>query len=253
MTDDGFVTFLSLGGSFCFSGLQRRIRHLSPFCLYMNCRNHRLALCLKHLMKDYPLLVEADSVLLSMWKLFEYSPQRFAVFLSVQEAYGEEQITLIRAATTRWLSHGMACIRFIDRYQAVIDTLDSIYDERKEAEVFGLRTMIMQKNTVAMILLLCDVLRPINVLSLCLQDSSINFMDVDTKVKAATNELENLMGLLRANDDSTYFYKCTEIFQEIDDRTDLQRRLRGGWLSPTRPLSGNYRVSIHLQPDRRTV
>ena len=172
-----------------------------------------------------------------MWKLFEYSPQRFAVFLSVQEAYGEEQITLIRAATTRWLSHGMACIRFIDRYQAVIDTLDSIYDERKEAEVFGLRTMIMQKNTVAMILLLCDVLRQINVLSLCLQDSSINFMDVDTKVKAATNELENLMGLLRANDYSTYFYKCTEIFQEIDDRTDLQRRLRGdGFLPPDRFL-----------------
>ena len=47
--------------------------------------------------------------------------------------------------------------KFIDRYEAVVDTLDSIYDERKEAEVFGVRTMVMQKNTVAMILLLYDV------------------------------------------------------------------------------------------------
>ena len=132
----------------------------------MNCWNPRLALCLKHLMKEYPFLVEADSVLLSMWKLFEFSPQRFAVFKSVQKAYGMEQIALPRAAITRWLSHGMACIGFIDRYQAVVNTLDSIFDERKEAEVFGLRTMVMQKNTVAMILLLCDVLRPINVLSM---------------------------------------------------------------------------------------
>lgn len=34
-----------------------------------NCRNHRLALCLKHLMKTYPLLVEADSLLLAIWTL----------------------------------------------------------------------------------------------------------------------------------------------------------------------------------------
>ena len=88
-----------------------------------------------------------------------------------------------------------------------------------------------------MILLLCDVLRPINVLSLCLQDSSINFMDVESKVKAAANELENIITLLRANDDSTYFYRCAELFQEIDYRTDLQRRLRGdGFLPPDRFL-----------------
>ena len=96
-------------------------------------------------MKDYPVLVEADSVLLSMWKLFHYSPQHFVVFKYVQEVYGMEQITLIRAATTRWLSHGMACTRFIDRYQSCLDTLDTIYDERKEPEVLGLRNMATAK------------------------------------------------------------------------------------------------------------
>ena len=33
-------------------GLQRRIRLYSPFNLYVNCRNHYLALCLSHLTKD---------------------------------------------------------------------------------------------------------------------------------------------------------------------------------------------------------
>ena len=34
------------------NGLQRRIRNFSPFNIYINCRNHRLALCLPHLMKN---------------------------------------------------------------------------------------------------------------------------------------------------------------------------------------------------------
>ena len=34
------------------NGLQRRIRNFSPFNIYINCRNHRLALCLPPLMKN---------------------------------------------------------------------------------------------------------------------------------------------------------------------------------------------------------
>ena len=39
--------------------------------------------------------------------------------------------------------------KFIDRYEAVVDTLDSIYDERKEAKVFGVRTMVMHNDSSA--------------------------------------------------------------------------------------------------------
>ena len=207
------------------SGLQRRMRHVSPFCLYMNCRNHRLALCLKHLMKEYPLLVDADSVL-AIWKLFHYSPQRFHVFKTIQEVYGNQPITLIRAASTRWLSHGQAAIRFIDLLQSCLDALDQIYERKKEPEVFGLRSSVTNKNTVLMILLLCDVLKPVSVLSMCLQEATINFMDIDTKVKATTNELEHLLTLLRNRDTSMYFSKAADIFSENDERTDLQRRMR---------------------------
>lgn len=96
-------------------GLQRRIRHESPFALYVNCRNHRLALCLVHLIKKYPVLQEIDSLLISLWKLFEFSPQKMAVFKNIQSVYGKEPLTFLRAATTRWLSHLHACSRFVSR------------------------------------------------------------------------------------------------------------------------------------------
>lgn len=57
--------------------LQRRIRHESPFALYVNCRNHRLALCLVHLIKKYPVLQEIDSLLISLWKLLSLPLRRW--------------------------------------------------------------------------------------------------------------------------------------------------------------------------------
>ena len=66
-------------------GLQRRIRHVSPFAVYMNCRNHCLALCLVHLLKSYSELESLDKLLLSLWKLFEYSSVKQAVFENTQK------------------------------------------------------------------------------------------------------------------------------------------------------------------------
>ena len=37
------------------SGLQRRLRNESPHMIYTNCRNHRLALVLVHMMKMLPI------------------------------------------------------------------------------------------------------------------------------------------------------------------------------------------------------
>ena len=180
-------------------------------------------------MKEYPLLTVVDETLLAIWKLFHYSPRRFAVFQNVQSAYEDKKITLIRAAATRWLSHGKATVRFIDRYGAILDTLDELYDEKREPEVHGLRATITKQNTVMMILLLCDVLKPVNVLSESLQKADINFMDVDSKVKATINELEEIEAKIQNRNAHVdlYFSKCDQMLEEITDRTVLQRRIRG--------------------------
>ena len=42
-------------------GMQRKIQHVSPYALYINYRNHILALCLVHLIKEYPDLYAVDT------------------------------------------------------------------------------------------------------------------------------------------------------------------------------------------------
>lgn len=79
-----------------------------------------MALCVKHLMQNFPVLQDVDSILLSVWKLFHYSPQKYAIFMDVQKTYGMKNLKIIRAAATRWLSHGHACRRLVDRFVQVI-------------------------------------------------------------------------------------------------------------------------------------
>jgi hypothetical protein len=63
----------------------------------------KLALCLKHIMKmpEFTVLQEVDSVLIGLWKVFEYSPKKFCIFKEVQTTYGNRSLKLIRAVTTR--------------------------------------------------------------------------------------------------------------------------------------------------------
>jgi hypothetical protein len=55
----------------------------------------------KHLVKDYHVLQDLDELLIAIWKLFKYSPQRYAVFQQVQETYKLTQWSFIKAVSTR--------------------------------------------------------------------------------------------------------------------------------------------------------
>jgi hypothetical protein len=150
--------------------------------VYINCRNHKLALCVKHLIKDFPVLQELDSLLLGIWKLFHYSPKRYAVFQEIQETYHQKKLKFIRAAATRWLSHGHACVRLLDRYSSILDSLDAIYEAKKEPEILGYRNMLTDKRTIAAATVLCDALKPVVIFSDYLQ-GDVHFSRVNVKVK----------------------------------------------------------------------
>ena len=143
------VRFAGLDGTNAMSGerrgLQRRLRHLSPFCIYLNCTNHRLALVLVHLMKmgEFDTLVSLDKLLLSIWKFFEYSSIKQAVFDDAQKVLEQKPLKILKACTTRWLTHGETCNRVISRYEPLVNALDTIYYERRDPESKGIRDLLL--------------------------------------------------------------------------------------------------------------
>ena len=100
--DSSCIRFSGLDGTNAMSGeekgLQRLIRHTAPHSQYLNCRNHILALCLVNLIPRYRKLLELDRVLLSLWKMFKYSPIKQVIFEQVQEASNLKPLKVLKHA-----------------------------------------------------------------------------------------------------------------------------------------------------------
>ena len=108
----------------------------------------------------------------------------------------------------------------------ILDLLDEVYQAKREPEIYGLRATVTRKDIVAMILCLCDILEPLCRLSLYLQGSYINFSHVSHHVQGVKDELYALVDRMRDDDQSLYVHRLEEYLLEIDQRTNLARRLR---------------------------
>ena len=87
------------------------------------------ALSFTHLIPKYDDFVKFDSLLLNLYLLLKNSTVKSNIFEEVPNAYGLKLLKLIKAVTTRWLSHE----RVLDCYKALVALLDSIYLRKKEA------------------------------------------------------------------------------------------------------------------------
>ena len=139
--DSSCIRFSGLHGTNAMSGeqkgLQRLIRHTAPHSQYLNCRNHRLALYLVHLIPRYQYSLELDGILFFLWKMFKYSSIKQAIFEQAQETSNLKLLKVLKACTARWLTHGESCIRIISRFRPLIDALDVIFFERGDADAKG--------------------------------------------------------------------------------------------------------------------
>ena len=97
------IKFTGLDGTSAMSSdkvrLQQRLWHFSPYSIYLNCRNHRSALCLVHLVKQFPELLNLDKLLIATWKIC--SSIKNSIFLEAQEAINLKPLKILKACTTR--------------------------------------------------------------------------------------------------------------------------------------------------------
>lgn len=174
MQFNGFDGTNTISGE--ISGLQRRFRHLVPHSKYINCRNHRLALVFVHLLPKYKPLMDTDAVIISLWELMKYSTVKAA-----QTATGEKNLKLLKAAPTRWLSHGDASKRLVSRFQSLVDALDTLISGKGAPDIKGVRDELLEPDTILMLLLLSDVLAHVNRFSRYLQTRNLIYSTVARK------------------------------------------------------------------------
>ena len=144
------------------SGLQRRICHISPHSMYVNCRYHRLALRFKHLIDQFSRLAKLDKLLLGLWKSFHYIALNRSILTEIQKAYGMKSLHLVKAVVTRWLSHGAACKRCLEKYEEILEALDQVLVAKPNPEISRYQSDLLEPSTVLELSLLDDILTVIS-------------------------------------------------------------------------------------------
>ena len=114
-------------------------------------------------MNDY------DTLLLGLWKNFHFSPRHSSILESFQIIYGKKPLKILKAAVTRWLTHGRASERVLNSLLEILEALNQIYIYKNESEVRGYRNLLMNHKVLFFICLMADMLKLLNTLSLALQ------------------------------------------------------------------------------------
>ena len=175
-------------------GLKRYILHKIRMALWVGCGNHKLALCFKHLFKEFPCVAEFDVMLLSLWKYFHYRPLAVNFLQEFAEAYNKNQALPACPSTTRWTSKGRASKALYEGYQTQIAALTMYYNDRTEPEALGIFMAITSEILITSLLMQRYVFETIAPLNLVLQTGikQLCLTDFKTYVHLTRSKLENL-------------------------------------------------------------
>ena len=216
------IRFSGLDGTNTMSGIHkglgRRISHLAPHGKYCNCRNHRLALCLVHLMRQFDDVDAIDKLLLALWKTFKYSTVKNAIFENAQVAEEQPILRILKVCVTRWLTHGQTAARVIGRYKSLVAALDTIYHVRSDCDAKGLRDELLNPSRVIMLLLLAEVLVPINNFCQFLQTKNLNYSLMMEKFSKVITKVENIQEKISSND-----FESLKFFPQVENLLDFSR------------------------------
>ena len=163
-----------------------------------------MALCSKHSFDQFPWLESIDRLLLGLRKGFYYSGKSSHIFKS------------IKAAVTRWLSHGAVCKCCQGRYHIIIEALDDIITTSSNPELAARRDTLSEIATVYQITFLEDVLSVTNILSLLLQSDKKDFSAISRSINTVLGTLK----VMRENRETKYlknFSNTDEIIQNIEN------------------------------------
>ena len=136
---------------------------------WISCDNHKVALCLKHLLDKFPLVADVDAKLFALWKFFHYKHLAVNFLENTSEVYGEPSIVPVCSSVTRWTAHDRACKNLYNGYKQFLSALTVCLNERKEPEALGLFTEIKDEEFTTSILILRDIFDAVHPLNLVIQ------------------------------------------------------------------------------------
>ena len=199
------------------TGVQARLKKLSPHAIYVHCHCHLLQLACVQAAKSISGIKHVYVTLTTLWKFFYHSPKCAESLKEVQNVLNLPELKIVKPSDTRWLAHER-CVKAVKAsYNAIVVTLDNIYEETGEPEALGISKALSKQSTVAAIYLLDYVLPQIAKLSRALQAKELDLSIISTIVDATITSLDDAI-LPAAN----WVLELLDAAEELEKTTDIK-------------------------------
>ena len=182
------------------NGVAAKLKAIVPSVIVVHCICHRLALACADLNQELRYIEKVTNYLTELWKLFEFSNQKMAVFMKTQLNLCNLQLLpnvkmktakkIKRACKTRWLSTDSAIKSAVENFPAIIQTLLKLEDKR--ATSAGLLKHMNTPKFLSTIYILRSVLSKLSDVSKAFQRSVVNFSRMKPRLDSAKAALKEL-------------------------------------------------------------
>ena len=203
------------------NGVAAKLKAMAPSVIAVHCVCHRLALACADSNQELSYIEKVTTYLTELWKLFEYSNQKMAVFMKTQLNLINLQLLpsvkkktakkIKKACKTRWLSTDSAIRSAVENYPAIIQTLLKL--EGKCATSAGLLRHMNTAKFLSTMYILRSVLPILSDVSKAFQRSVVNFSRMKPCVDSAKAALKEIQ---RSQSPIEEFKSATEKLKEAD-------------------------------------
>ncbi|KAL4126419.1 hypothetical protein QTP88_010641 [Uroleucon formosanum] len=176
-----------------YSGLQARIKEVSPLAEYAPCSAHSLNLVGQCAADSSQESTAFFCLMQNIYVFFSSSTSRWTTFIS----HTSTNITLKRKSDTRWSARYDMCFSLLKNWDSIITSLINIRDSTSEKaitknEAKGLFLHLNKLETAILVLFWGDVLERFNLINKKLQFISIDLITVSNLYSSLINYVKQL-------------------------------------------------------------
>lgn len=195
-----------------YSGLQSKVKELSPLSLYIHCCAHNLNLVLIDSIKSSIDAVSFFGTLESLYTFLTSSLPRLHILEEEQKKQVEGIVlTLKKLSETRWASHKRAVDAVYFSLPAIVKTLKKISKgeipntkQKTVSEAQGLLLHIINFKFSFFLIMWRTILDKVYILSNYLQNSSINLLTAHSMIQACFTDIDSM--------------RTIEVFMEVKEK-----------------------------------
>ena len=156
------------------NGVVTRLKTITPSAIGVHCAAHQLNLASSQAADAVAYVKRFSNTLRQLYDYFDNSAVRTAGLEAVQTLISESG-KLLAPCSTRWLSTEKSVNRLKKCFISVVLSLQREGEERLDAKALGLSSLVTEYRFVCTMLLLCDALPHVSLLSKCFQSVDCDY------------------------------------------------------------------------------